>query len=61
MVLSSGEIDNVLARFFRRAEAARSAGGISRLEIEDGRAVIPEGWKQDYELDYWLPPNVTLL
>lgn len=60
MKLERRDVENVIAAFFRRAEAARSAGGISRQEVEEG-AVIPEGWKRDDQIEFWLPPNVTLL
>lgn len=55
------QIESIVAQFYRRAEAARNAGGISRIEVEDNLKTVPEGWKYDYSIDFWLPPNVDLL
>lgn len=58
--LSNSDIEHILAKFWRRAEAARAAGGISKKDQFEG-ATIPDGWVLDYQIDYWLPPNVVLL
>lgn len=59
-VITEEMIENTIRRAFRRSEAAQAAGGIGEQDRYNG-AVIPEGWKLDYETEYWLPPNVSLL
>lgn len=59
MEISQKDIEQVLDRFFRRSEAAKAAGGISHKDVVEGTPV-PDGWQLDYELAYWLPPNVRL-
>jgi len=60
LVIDEEMIENVIQVMFRRSEAAKAAGGISEYDRMNGVSV-PEGWKLDYELDYWLPPNVILM
>lgn len=59
MEISQKDIEDVMSRFFRRSEAARAAGGISHKDVVEG-ATIPDGWRLDHELDFWLPPNIAL-
>ena len=58
--LDAAFVGETISAMFRRAEAARNAGGISEFERVKGTP-IPEGWKLDYALEFWLPPNVILL
>ena len=60
MQITTQQIEDVLASFFRRCEAAKSAGGIAHRDFVDGTDV-PDGWVLDFETYYWLPPNVHLL
>jgi hypothetical protein len=53
-------VTSTLGAFFRRCEAAKNAGGISKLREVEGE-VIPPGWHYDLWTDYWIPPNVVLL
>jgi hypothetical protein len=50
-----------LKKYQRRYEAARSAGGITRQEVEDNLYTVPPGWVYDMSVDCFLPPNVVLL
>lgn len=54
------DVEGMLGRIFRRCEAARFAGGISKEDILNGRLVPPD-WQKDDVVDYWLPPNVHLI
>ena len=54
-------VASTLGAFWRRCEAAKNAGGISKMEVEDHLKVVPAGWHYDLWTDYWLPPNVVLL
>lgn len=40
----------------RRVEAIRAVGGISVMEVLEGRKV-PKGWKLDVVADYFVPPD----
>jgi hypothetical protein len=40
----------------RRVEAIKAVGGISVLEVMEGRKV-PKGWKLDVVADYFVPPD----
>jgi hypothetical protein len=53
------EIKSILSDLRRRGEAAKNAGALSLREVHEG-APIPEGWKYDAVIDYFLPPNVIL-
>ena len=59
MIIDEQMVKNTIELMFRRSDAARAAGGISEKDRYEG-VVIPEGWKLDCALDYWLPPNVIL-
>lgn len=59
MEISKNDVEQILSRFFRRGEAAIAAGGIAHKDVVEG-VEVPDGWKLDYELAYWLPPNVSL-
>jgi hypothetical protein len=60
MTFTKDSVEIAIITMFRRADAARAAGGISERERVNG-AHIPDGWKIDYATKYWLPPNVKLL
>lgn len=53
-------VTDEIARFFRRCEAARHAGGLKKKDVLDG-FTIPPGWQLDLTTEYFLPPNVVLL
>jgi hypothetical protein len=52
--------EKVFEMFWTRAVCARAAGGISMEDSMNG-IPVPEGWKLDYLVSYYLPPNVYLL
>jgi hypothetical protein len=61
MEVTRQQIESIMNQLFRRAEAARNVGGISRMEVEDNVKVVPPGWKYDHSIDYFLPPNIDLI
>ena len=52
-------IEDTLKKFFDRCETVKLAGGLSMLEVVEGKPV-PPGWYLDWQTDYYLPPNVIL-
>jgi hypothetical protein len=58
-IICSKMVADTTQSVIKRGEAAIAAGGISEKDRVEG-AVIPDGWKLDHQLDYWLPPNVLL-
>lgn len=60
MQIDATVIEQTIQSMVRRSDAARNAGGISKIDHMEG-AKIPDGWKLDMDIDYWLPPNITLI
>lgn len=60
MELMRIDTERAIASLFRKCEAARTVGGISARDALEGKPV-PDGWRLDYQTQYYLPPNVVLL
>jgi hypothetical protein len=58
-VMDEELIQEILVRFFARAEVCRKYG-ISEKDHVEG-APIPPGWTLDPEMDYWMPPTILNL
>lgn len=56
-------VDDVRQRmvyYEARVSICRAAGGISREEVLDNVATVPDGWVEDVATCYWIPPNLHL-
>lgn len=56
MELTPEMIEYIISSNFRRSEAIKLAGGISAMEVDQGKP-IPEGWVLDDVLDFYVPPD----
>lgn len=58
MNLTAELVAEIWLELQRRVEAIKAVGGISVLEVMEGRKV-PKGWKLDVIADYFVPADFT--
>lgn len=58
-LLTAELIAEIWLELQRHVEAIKAVGGISVVEVLEGRKV-PKGWKLDVVADYFVPPDFTI-